>query len=89
VQADGNGSKVDSRIRTGDHAGHSRVLRNLCACTVYYFDLTHRVKANKGAAGVDDQSIEDFEKKLNRMLSVRASDWWRQTLDPYRNCPGK
>jgi RNA-directed DNA polymerase len=27
-----------------------------------------RVKANKGAAGVDDQSIEDLEKKLKRNL---------------------
>jgi len=27
-----------------------------------------RVKANKGAAGVDDQSIEDFEKKLKKNL---------------------
>ena len=27
-----------------------------------------RVKANKGAAGVDEQSIEDFEKKLKKNL---------------------
>jgi retron-type reverse transcriptase len=27
-----------------------------------------QVKANKGVAGVDDQSIEDFEKKLKKNL---------------------
>ena len=27
-----------------------------------------RVKANKGAAGVDEQTIEDFEKKLKKNL---------------------
>ena len=27
-----------------------------------------RVKANKGAAGVDEQSIEDFEKRLKKNL---------------------
>ena len=27
-----------------------------------------RVKENKGAAGVDEQSIEDFEKKLKKNL---------------------
>jgi retron-type reverse transcriptase len=43
------------------------------------FEAYKRVKANKGAAGVDEESIEEFEKDLkgnlykiwNRMSSVR------------------
>jgi len=32
------------------------------------WDAYQRVKGNKGAAGIDDQSIEDFEKKLKKNL---------------------
>src|ERR1700747_1904810 len=48
-----------------------------CISKKEVWEAYKRVKANKGAAGVDDQSIEDFEKRLkknlykiwNRMLS--------------------
>ncbi len=32
------------------------------------------VKANKGAAGIDNQSISDFEKDLNSMLQFLVVD---------------
>jgi RNA-directed DNA polymerase len=32
------------------------------------WEAYQRVKANKGAAGVDDESIEDFERKLKDNL---------------------
>jgi RNA-directed DNA polymerase len=32
------------------------------------WDAYKRVKANKGAAGVDDESIEDFERNLKDNL---------------------
>ena len=35
-----------------------------CISKKEVWEAYKRVKANKGAAGVDDQSIEDFEKRL-------------------------
>jgi RNA-directed DNA polymerase len=39
-----------------------------CISKKEVWEAYKRVKANKGAAGVDDQSIEDFEKKLKKNL---------------------
>ena len=38
-----------------------------------------RVKANKGAAGVDEQSIEDFEKRLKNLYKI----WNRMSSGSY------
>lgn len=42
------------------------------------------VKANKGAAGVDDQSIEDFERRLGDNL---FKIWNRMSSDSYHPPP--
>lgn len=39
-----------------------------CISKIEVWDAYQRVKANKGAAGVDEQSIEDFEKALKQNL---------------------
>ncbi len=39
-----------------------------CISKKEVWEAYKRVKANKGAAGVDEQSIEDFEKKLKKNL---------------------
>ena len=39
-----------------------------CISKKEVWEAYKRVKANKGAAGVDDQSIEGFEKKLKKNL---------------------
>ena len=39
-----------------------------CISKKEVWEAYKRVKANKGAAGVDDQSIEDFEKRLKKNL---------------------
>ena len=39
-----------------------------CISKEEVWEAYKRVKANKGAAGVDDQSIEDFEKRLKKNL---------------------
>ena len=39
-----------------------------CISKKEVWEAYKRVKDNKGAAGVDDQSIEDFEKKLKKNL---------------------
>src|SRR5437667_12499727 len=39
-----------------------------CISKKEVWEAYKRVKANKGAAGVDDQSIEDFEKKRKKNL---------------------
>src|SRR6202049_1587477 len=39
-----------------------------CISKKEVWEAYKRVKANKGAGGVDDQSIEDFEKKLKKNL---------------------
>src|SRR5258708_6826702 len=39
-----------------------------CISKKEVWEAYKRVKANKGAAGVDDQSVEDFEKKLKKNL---------------------
>lgn len=39
-----------------------------CISKKEVWEAHKRVKANKGAAGVDEQSIEDFEKKLRKNL---------------------
>jgi len=39
-----------------------------CISKKEVWEAYKRVKANKGAAGVDDQSIEDFEKSLKKNL---------------------
>ena len=37
-------------------------------CKYRFLEAFKRVKANKGAAGVDDQSIQEFEEKLKENL---------------------
>ena len=45
------------------------------------WDAYQRVKANKGAAGVDEQSIEEFERGLERQsLQALESDVVGQLL---------
>ena len=39
-----------------------------CISKKEVWEAYKRVKANKGAAGVDEQSIEDFEKRLKKNL---------------------
>jgi RNA-directed DNA polymerase len=39
-----------------------------CISKMEVWEAYKRVKANKGAAGVDDQTIEDFEKRLKKNL---------------------
>ena len=39
-----------------------------CISKKEVWEAYKRVKENKGAAGVDDQSIEDFEKRLKKNL---------------------
>ena len=39
-----------------------------CISRIEVLEAYERVKANKGAAGVDGQSLEDFEKKLKKNL---------------------
>ena len=39
-----------------------------CISKKEVWEAYKRVKANKGAAGVDDQSIEDFGKRLKKNL---------------------
>ena len=39
-----------------------------CISKKEVWEAYKRVKANKGAAGIDEQSIEDFEKKLKKNL---------------------
>jgi RNA-directed DNA polymerase len=39
-----------------------------CITKKEVWEAYKRVKENKGAAGVDDQSIEDFEKRLKKNL---------------------
>ncbi len=39
-----------------------------CISKKEVWEAYKRVKANKGAAGVDEQSIEDFEKRLEKNL---------------------
>jgi RNA-directed DNA polymerase len=39
-----------------------------CISKKEVWEAYKRVKANKGAAGVDEQSIEDFEKRLKKHL---------------------
>jgi RNA-directed DNA polymerase len=39
-----------------------------CISKKEVWEAYKRVKENKGAAGVDEQSIEDFEKKLKKNL---------------------
>jgi len=39
-----------------------------CISKQEVWEAYQRVKANKGAAGVDDQSIADFEKRLKQNL---------------------
>jgi len=39
-----------------------------CMAKKEVWEAYKRVKENKGAAGVDDQSIEDFEKRLKKNL---------------------
>ncbi len=43
-----------------------------CISKKEVWEAYKRVKANKGAAGVDDQSIEDFEKKLKVEINSRS-----------------
>ena len=35
---------------------------------LWVLDAYHRVKANKGAAGIDNETLEDFEKDLKNNL---------------------
>jgi hypothetical protein len=39
------------------------------------WDAYKRGKENKGAAGVDDQTIEDFEKRLSEKSQKTAQPW--------------
>jgi len=39
-----------------------------CISKKEVWEAYKRVKANKGAAGVDEQTIEDFEKRLKKNL---------------------
>ena len=46
-----------------------------------------RVKANQGAAGVDEQSIADFEKKLKGNLYKSIADFEKKLKgNPYKIC---
>ena len=45
-----------------------------------------RVKANQGAAGVDEQSIEDFEKELEEGTSIRSGIGCRRAVTFRRRC---
>src|ERR1700680_4110525 len=45
-----------------------REAKPFCIAKKEVWEAYKRVKENKGAAGVDDQSIEDFEKKLKKNL---------------------
>ena len=48
--------------------GGAREAKPFCISKKEVWEAYKRVKANKGAAGVDDQSVEDFEKKLKKNL---------------------
>ena len=44
-----------------------------------------RVKANKGAAGIDDESLETFEANLkNNLYKIMEPNVFRQLLSPAR-----
>ena len=55
-----------------------------CIAKKEVWEAYKRVKANKGAAGIDEQSIEDFEKSLkkNRLVAV---DWRPRHSIPARS----
>jgi hypothetical protein len=43
--------------------------RPYCISKNEVWEAYQRVKENKGAAGIDEQSIEDFEKNLKRIFT--------------------
>src|SRR6516165_6869753 len=45
-----------------------REAKPCCISKEEVWEAYKRVRANKGAAGVDDKSIEDFEKRLKKNL---------------------
>src|SRR5216684_2744360 len=56
-----------------------------CISKKEVWEAYKRVKANKGAAGVDEQSIEDFDKKLKKNL---YKIWNRMSSGSDEACSG-
>ena len=52
----------------GDGRSPMNEAKPFCISKWEVWEAYKRVKANKGAAGVDEQSIEDFEKRLKKNL---------------------
>src|SRR6202051_4455982 len=68
VEQRGCVKEPDSMSQPVDGRSPMSEAKPFCISKKEVWEAYKRVKANKGAAGVDEQSIEDFEKKLKKNL---------------------